>query len=185
MDAYTEIKNKIRAMQGRRTPLLLTGKVESVDDETCTVSVGELKLTGVRLRSVVNGKASKLLVTPKQGSFVTVIDLSGELRETEVLGYSEIEAIDIETGSDININCNGTVTFNEGQYEGIVIAKNVADKLNLLEQEINNLKDVFTKQWAPVVYDGGASLKATIALNWGFPLKETKPDELRNDKIKH
>ena len=102
-----------------------------------------------------------------------------------MLGYSEIEAIDIETGSDININCNGTVTFNGGQYEGIVIAKNVADKLNLLEQEINNLKDVFTKQWAPVVYDGGASLKATIALNWGFPLKETTPDELRNDKIKH
>lgn len=185
MDNYTEIRNKIRAMVGQKTPLLLTGKVESVEGETCTVSIGDLKLTGVRLRSVVNGEASKLLVTPKQGSFVTVIDLSGELRETEVIGYSEIDAIDIETGSDININCNGTVTFNGGKYEGIVIAKNVTEKLNLLEKEINNLKDVFTKQWTPVVYDGGASLKATIALNWGIPLKETTPDELRNDKIKH
>lgn len=85
MDAYTEIKNKIRAMQGQRIPLLLTGKVESVDGETCTVSVGDLKLTGVRLRSVVNGEASKLLITPKTGSYVTVIDLSGELRETEAI----------------------------------------------------------------------------------------------------
>ena len=185
MDAYTEIKNKIRAMQGQRTPLLLTGKVESVDGETCTVSVGELKLTGVRLRSVVNGEASKLLITPKTGSYVTVIDLSGELRETEVLGYSEIEAIDIKTSGDININCNGTVTFNGGQYEGILIAKNVTDKLNLLEKEINNLKDVFTMQWAPVVYDGGASLKAAIAANWGIHMNETKSEELRNDKIKH
>ena len=45
MDAYTEIRNKIRAMTGRNTPLLLTGKVESVEGETCTVSIGDLKLT--------------------------------------------------------------------------------------------------------------------------------------------
>ncbi len=37
MDNYTEIRNKIRAMVGQKTPLLLTGKVESVDGETCTL----------------------------------------------------------------------------------------------------------------------------------------------------
>ena len=145
MDAYTEIKNKIRAMQGQRTPLLLTGKVESVDGETCTVSVGDLKLTGVRLRSVVNGEASKLLITPKTGSYVTVIDLSGELRETEVLGYSEIEAIDIDTGSDININCNGdtnidckgTINFNGGNNDGLVQINKLTEKLNQLVQKFN------------------------------------------------
>ena len=185
MDNYTEIRNKIRAMSGQRTPLLLTGKVESVEDETCTVSIGDLKLTGVRLRSVVNGEASKLLVTPKQGSFVTVIDLSGELRETEVIGYSEIEAIDIETGSDININCNGTVTFNGGQHEGIVIAEEIRKKLNNLESEINTLKGIFTNDWTPIVYDGGASLKAIVVAKWGKKIIATKPEELRNDKIKH
>ena len=43
MDNYTEIRNKIRAMTGQKTPLLLTGKVESVDSEkcTCTVTVGD------------------------------------------------------------------------------------------------------------------------------------------------
>ena len=185
MDKYTEIRNKIRAMVGQKTPLLLTGKVESVDGETCTVSIGDLKLTGVRLRSVVNGEASKLLVTPKQGSFVTVIDLSGDLRETEVIGYSEIEAIDIKTTGDININCDGTVTFNGGQHEGIVIAKNVTEKLNLLESEINTLKGIFTNDWNPIVYDGGASLKAIVVAEWGKKIIATKPEELRNDKIKH
>ena len=185
MDNYTEIRNKIRAMSGQRTPLLLTGKVESVEDETCTVSIGDLKLTGVRLRSVVNGEASKLLVTPKQGSYVTLSDLSGELRETEVIGYSEIEAIDIETGSDININCNGTVTFNGGQHEGIVIAEEIRKKLNNLESEINTLKGIFTNDWTPIVYDGGASLKAIVVAKWGKKIIATKPEELRNDKIKH
>ena len=47
MDNYTEIRNKIRAMVGQKTPLLLTGKVDSVEGETCTVSIGDLKLTGV------------------------------------------------------------------------------------------------------------------------------------------
>jgi hypothetical protein len=185
MDAYTEIKNKIRAMQGQRTPLLLTGKVESVDDETCTVSVGDLKLTGVRLRSVVNGEASKLLITPKTGSYVTVIDLSGELRETEVLGYSEIEAIDIETGSDININCNGTVTFNGGKNHGMAKVEAVANKLKAIEVDLNSLKQVLTA-WMPVVYDGGASLKAGIT---GWATKQIQPTthytDLENDKIKH
>ena len=41
MDSYTEIRNKIRAMTGHKTPLLLTGRVESVDGETCSVSVGD------------------------------------------------------------------------------------------------------------------------------------------------
>lgn len=174
-DVYTEIKRRIRGMAGQHTPLLLTGKVESVDGETCSVSVGDLKLTDVRLRSVVNGEESKLLITPKTGSFVTVIDLSGELRELEVIGYSEIEAIDI--------NCNGIITFNGGDHEGLVVAKDVTTKLNAIEREINKLKNIFSS-WTPVVYDGGSALKGMVA-SWISPMSETQEQELRNDKIKH
>lgn len=159
MDSYTEIKNKIRSMVGQNTPLLLTAKVESVDanNGTCVVSVGSLRLTDVRLRSVINTNTSKLLITPAIDSYVTIIDLSGELRATEVIGYSEIEAIDIETSNDINIRCNGTITFNEGDNHGMAKVEKVADKIKNLETEINKLKNIF-KTWAPVVYDGGAAL---------------------------
>lgn len=146
MDYYTEIRNKIRAMTGQKTPLLLTGKVESVDGDTCTVSVGDLRLTGVRLRSVVNNNESKILITPEPGSYVTLIDLSGELRELEVIGYSEIKAIDIETSGDINIrckgdtnlDCDGTVTFNGGDNDGLVMIKDLTDRLNKLVDEFNS-----------------------------------------------
>lgn len=140
MDTYTEIRNKIRAMTGQKTPLLLTGKVESIDADngTCTVSVGDLKLTDVRLRSVVNNEESKLLITPKTGSYVTLIDLSGELREMEVIGYSEIKAIDIKTSGDININCEGTVTFNGGGNDGLVKIQKLTDRLNDLVWKFNN-----------------------------------------------
>lgn len=192
MDSYTEIRNKIRAMTGQKTPLLLTGKVESVDGETCTVTVGDLKLTDVRLRSVVNGEDSKLLITPKKDSYVTLIDLSGELRETEVIGYSEIEAIDIETESDINIkckgdtniDCDGTVTFNGGGNHGLAKVESVTQKLNALENDINLLKQIFTA-WMPIVYDGGASLKTATATWAAQSLSATRREEIENDKVKH
>lgn len=137
MDSYTEIKNKIRAMVGKNTPLLLTGKVKSVDGETCTVSIGDLTLTDVRLRSVINGEDSKLLITPKTGSYVTLIDLSGELRETEVIGYSEIETIDIETESDIKINCSGNIVINDGHNHGLVNIQELTDRLNQFVEQFN------------------------------------------------
>lgn len=137
MDNYTEIKNKIRAMVGQKTPLLLTGKVERVNGETCTVSIGDLTLTDVRLRSVVNGEQSRLLITPKQGSYVTLIDLSGELRETEVIGYSQIEAIDIDTSGDITVNCRGNIVINGGSNDGLVKINELTQKLNQLVQQFN------------------------------------------------
>lgn len=192
MDSYTEIRNKIRSMTGQKTPLLLTAKVESVDGETCTVSVGDLKLTGTRLRSVVNGEESKLLITPKVGSHVTIIDLSGELRETEVVGFSEIESIDIETASNIGINCNGdvnidcdgTVTFNGGDNHGLAKVDDVTKKLNAIENDINNLKTAFAA-WTPVVYDGGATLKTATAAWAAQQLVNTQRNELENEKVKH
>lgn len=192
-DVYSEIKSRIRQMNGHKTPLLLTGKVESVDGETCTVSVGDLKLTDVRLRSVVNGESSKLLITPAKDSYVTIMDLSGELRETEVIGYSQIEAIDIETDSDIkinckgdtNIDCDGTVTFNGGDNHGMAKVVEVAKKLSAIENDINSLKQAFMT-WVPVVYDGGASLKAGTAA-WAAQqlLPTTQYTDLENDKVKH
>ena len=137
MDNYTEIKNKIRAMVGKNTPLLLTGKVKSVDGETCTVSIGDLTLTDVRLRSVINGEDSKLLITPADNSYVTIIDLSGDLRETEVIGYSQIKAIDIDTSGDITVNCRGNIVINGGSNDGLVKINELTQKLNQLVQQFN------------------------------------------------
>ena len=137
MDNYTEIKNKIRAMVGKNTPLLLTGKVKSVDGETCTVSIGDLTLTDVRLRSVINGEDSKLLITPATDSYVTIIDLSGDLRETEVIGYSEIETINIETESDIKINCSGNIVIKDGHNHGLVNIQELTDRLNQFVEQFN------------------------------------------------
>lgn len=193
-DVYTEIKRRIRGMYGQHTPLLLTCKVESVDSETCTVSVGDLKLTDVRLRSVVNGEESKLLITPKTGSFVTVIDLSGELRELEVIGYSEIEAIDIETGGDINIkckgdtnlDCDGTVTLNGGDNKGLVKLQELNDNLNSIKNYISALKSAINTGLNGVGASTAASGAAGATAFEGAMAGQTiNFKNMENDKVKH
>lgn len=194
MDTYTEIRNKIRSMTGQNTPLLLTGKVESVDGETCTVTVGDLKLTDVRLRSVVNGNASKLLITPKADSYVTLIDLSGELRELEVIGYSEIEAIDIETSGDINIkckgdtnlDCDGTVTFNGGDHDGLVKLQELKDNLNSIKNYLSALKSAINTGLNGVGASTAASGAAGAAAFEGAMAGQTiNFKNMENDKVKH
>lgn len=194
MDNYTEIRNKIRAMMGQKTPLLLTGKVESVDKDkcTCTVSVGDLKLTDVRLRSVVNGEDSKLLITPAKDSYVTIIDLSGELRETEVIGYSQIEAIDIETGGDIkinckgdtNIDCDGTVTFNGGDHDGLVKLQELKDNLDALKDYLNNLKNAVSTGLSGT-YPSGTSASAAATFDATMATQFINFKNMENDKVKH
>lgn len=194
MNDYTEIRNKIRAMMGQRTPLLLTGKVESVDGETCTVTVGDLKLTDVRLRSVVNGEESKLLITPKTDSYVTLIDLSGELRELEVIGYSEIEAIDIETGGDINIkckgdtnlDCDGTVTFNGGDHDGLVKLQELKDNLNSIKNYLSALKSAISTGLNGVGASTAASGAAgALAFEGAMAGQMINFKNMENDKVKH
>lgn len=193
-DIYTEIKNKIRGMNGQRTPLLLTGQVESVDGETCTVTVGDLKLTDVRLRSVVNGEDSKLLITPKKDSYVTLIDLSGELRELEVIGYSEIETIDIETDGDINIkckgdtnlDCDGTVTFNGGDHDGLVKLQELKDNLNSIKNYLSALKSAINTGLNGVGASTAASGAAGAAAFEGAMAGQTiNFKNMENDKVKH
>ena len=182
MDNYTEIKNKIRAMVGKNTPLLLTGKVESVSGETCTVSIGDLTLTDVRLRSVINGEQSRLLITPKQGSYVTLIDLSGELRETEVIGYSQIEAIDIQ-GTDAD---PVKVTINGGHNDGLVKIQELKDNLDAIKSYLSTMKSAISNGLTSVGASTAANGEAgASAFNLAMAGQTITFKDMENDKVKH
>ncbi|MDR2894237.1 MAG: hypothetical protein LBU97_02105, partial [Alistipes sp.] len=79
---------------------------------------------------------------------------------------------------------DGKVTVNGGTLGGLVISGNTADKLNALEDDVNQLKQVLTA-WVPVPQDGGAALKGAVSSWAGQPLTPTVPTDLENDKITH
>ena len=102
-----------------------TAKVKSVNGETCTVELEGITLTDVRLRAVVNGENSKILVTPKTDSYVLVVDLAGDLSQLAVVGYSEVEKIEVDTDK---------IIFNGGNNNGLV-------KIEELKRNLNSLKN--------------------------------------------
>lgn len=177
MDPLSEIKEKIkRIANGNNSFTCFTAKVTSVDGETCDVELESMKLTDVRLRAVVNGENSKILVTPKTDSYVLIADLSGNLSQLAVVGYSEVEKIEI--------NATDKIIFNGGNNKGLVKIEELTQKLNAIEQDINTLKSIFTS-WAPVAEDGGAALKADTQTWASSQLAITQISDYEDTNITH
>lgn len=98
MDKSSKIRELMRKISGTDKPLFTFRLMEvvSVSGDLCTAKIGEFEIPDIRLASIEGGSKNGLLITPAVGSIVTVADLScGELRELTVIGYSEIDSIQI------------------------------------------------------------------------------------------
>jgi hypothetical protein len=129
MDKYKDIRYKITEIAGRKAIPAFTAKVVASEGETCTVEIDGVKFNDVRLRAVVNGAESRLLITPEKGSYVLCADLSGgAMSDLAVLTVSEIAQIEIDTP---------LVVVNGGTNAGMVKIKELTDKLNTLVRSFN------------------------------------------------
>lgn len=127
MDDLSKIKRSIRRIAGGGSRWCFTAKVKSVDGEVCSVETEGLTLTDVRLRAVVNGEESKMLVTPKTESNVTVLDLRGDMRELLVVAVSEVEKVEVTAEK---------VIFNGGNNGGLINIEKLTEKLRALANDL-------------------------------------------------
>lgn len=151
--------------------------VESVDEGQRTADVapinGNAEIFDVRLQSSLNG-LNGLCIFPVVGSVVVVTFLN------KLTGYislfSEIEKIVLDV--------NDTIEINGGTNGGIVKVNDLLNKLNAVENDLNNLKSLLSA-WVPVPSDGGASLKTALASYFSQTITPTLLVDIENDKIKH
>lgn len=170
MDIYTLLKNRIQNLcQTPADSALILAKVKKVDGQTCVVTIGELELSDVRLRAVVNDEESGILVTPTIGSFVMITDLSnGDKRDWAVVMYSEIDKVE----------------FNRGKNGGLINIEDLVSHINTIEDDINNLKTAMSG-WTPTPQDGGAALKTAVTTWATQQITKTKKSDIEDDKITH
>lgn len=136
MDTYAQIKEKIKQIAGGKSAYFHIAEVSEVKGDVCDVVVGEkLKLTGVRLRSVINKEDSKLIITPKKDSKVVVADLSGgNLSEMVVIAYSEVEKVEAVTNNIKVINPDESLTVEiDGQAKKVDIKNNDVSLKDLMQ----------------------------------------------------
>ena len=130
---------------------------------------GTLYLDVRKRASVGIGDDAKkgIVITPVMGSSV-IISRIGDSDELFVEMFSEVESM----------------MFDGGENEGLVKVKELTNKINALENDINDLKTAFNT-WVIAPSDGGAALKAITATWASSQLQITNKAEIQNEKIKH
>ena len=178
--------------------------VDAVDKEARTVDCTPIDegapLLGVNLQANQNGKVG-VVSYPRTGSYV-VVGFVADGSAGVVLLTDDIESVEITTAEgksravmddggvriDIGKETSAELTadgivLNGGSLGGLVKVKELTDRLNAIENDINSLKSVFTG-WAPTPQDGGAALKGAVTSWAGQRLTPTKRGDYENEKVK-
>jgi len=138
---------------------------------------------------VLQGSQASFIEIPNMDSYCLISFRDGNKDRPQILFVDSVlkilvncSSIKIETNSFI-INSESTI-FNEGLNGGLAKVAELTQKLNNLEDDVNNLKDVFTG-WTPVPSDGGAALKTAAATWAGDKLTKTEQAEIEDTTITH
>jgi len=94
MDKYRRISELMKGFQ-RSGQVFFPATVESVEGITCTVKVGSLSISDVRLKSTTAKTDNQVLLTPSIGSAVLVGSFSGDLGNLFVVNADVIDTIEI------------------------------------------------------------------------------------------
>lgn len=195
-----ELIEQLKSLGGNNRGSNLLLKVTTIDEnaETCEANdQSDITYYNIRLKSIIDS-VNSIVIFPKLDSYIIAspIGLSNELA---VVKYSIIDKIVIKTesveftldnekiefaigGTTMLANSDGIV-FNGGNLKGLVKLDALVQKLNAVENDINNLKTAFTT-WVPVPTDGGAALKAASATWSAAQLTPTQAANIENTKIK-
>lgn len=176
------------ASQGGSGMGFAVGTVTAVDKEARTVDVQPLNedapLLGVNLQAN-QGSTVGVVQIPRKDSFVMVGYVADGAAGMVILcdDIEEVQVVIKDTGTaSVVVDENG-VTMNGGKLGGMVKVEDITTRLNLIEKDINKLKQAFAS-WTPVPQDGGAKLKAGVASWAGSRLTESKRGDYENEKVK-
>lgn len=141
-----------------------SGVARNVDADAGVCDV-EIEGKSPALGALIGNAESGVLTVPKEDSMVAVVWVSPVT--AVVVMVSEVEEIRLMGGG----------------LGGLVKVEELVKRLNAVEEDLNNLKQVF-QGWTPVSQDGGATLK-TAAMTWmGQQLTETQKSDIENEKVK-
>lgn len=182
-----DLRNLIRQLaqqDGETVPLVCT--VDAVDKKARTIDCTPLNegapLLGVNLQANQESNFGVCLF-PSVGSFVVVGFVAGGSAGV-VLLTDQVDSAEIVIGNYSAVFDRDGIVFNGGNLGGLPIVGDLAKRLNLIENDINTLKSVFSV-WVPAPQDGGAALSTAAAAWAASQLSLTQASDYENTKVKH
>jgi len=184
-----DVVRELELLIKKHIPEAFTGKVINVDSAESkgfvTVLFNELEYD-VKLKSVIDEQEAGIFMIPENESDVFCVPEGLDKERYFVAGINKPAKIIIKMQnlSFVMDNEGSLIQFNDGNNNGLVKVADLVTKLNTIESDLNDIKQVFST-WTPVSQDGGAALK-TAAASWASSvISETQQTDLENDKVKH
>lgn len=154
----------------------LACNVLEVDEDKRTITAepinGNAQIYDVRLQSELSASEG-LVIFPKVNSVVIVTFINSMAGFVSL--FTEIERVVLDCEE---------IAINGGDNKGLVKVEPLTDKINTLENELNNLKTLLAS-WVPVATDGGAALKTVLTSWFNSQITITLEDDLENKKVTH
>lgn len=167
--------------KSNQTESVLIGEVLSIDEETETCVVkpldSEAEIYGVRLRGITEDKGKGFLIIPKINS--TVILGMIDSNNAFVSDYSDIEKFFIHTEEGQKIEVKDKIKFNNGDLGGMVKVITLTQKLNNLENKLNEIIQLLKTHTH--ASNGAISLELQSLSN----VIQTNRSEIENENIIH
>lgn len=181
----SKLKDSLKKLASQHGPdAIIPVTVNTVDASNFTcdcVTDDDLEIPKVLFKSITGGVID-VVQQPAVGSRIFI----GRIADSDewlMLKAGAIDVYHIKIGNvEFMMDSNGII-LNGGSNDGMVTLSGCVTQLNKLENDVNNLKTVFST-WVPVPNDGGAALKTTATSWYGSPLTDTINADLENPNVK-
>lgn len=151
--------------EGAKQAQLRWVTVDKVDKDNRTMDVtgvvDQLEYYNVQLG------LGALCIYPKQRTTCLVGIIEGQETDAFLISADEVDEI----------------VLNDGTLGGLVKVRELTERLNLIEKDINSLKQKLSG-WTPIPNDGGSALKAALSSYISESIIETQIKDIENERIK-
>lgn len=114
-------------------------------------------------------------IKPVVGSTCLIGIIDGQEVVTFLIDAEQVELVETKAEK---------IVFNGGKNGGVVNIPELIKKVNTIEEDINELKEIFT-EWAPVLNDGGTALKGLTTTWAGKEITITEQSDIEDINITH
>lgn len=161
--------------------------VTDVYGDLCSVKIGDLELTDVRLKATHKDSDDYMLVTPAKNTMVVVCANNGDLRDLFVCKVDDPEKIYYKHG-DLTVEINGKdgkVIINGGNLGGLIKIEELVNRFNAIEDYTKNLKTLYDSHVHPATLGNApVTVSATTSLVGSDPT-QTERDPLEDKNVTH
>lgn len=195
MDQYAKLVDVMRRALNPEKPLpVISCKVKEITGDSCTVLWGDLELTDVRLKATINGAQDKMMITPKQDSYVLVGSLTGDLKDLCVLKVDEPDAIELKqndfevtidvANNKVGLNA-GEISFNNGLNDGLVLLHKLENNLNKIKEFVMAMNTILPNAMGEIVTTtSGTGATAQATYQAAMAAQQINFEDMENMKIK-